>query len=116
MKKIGKYILGCFISILIMSAFWIHPVYAETTVAQLSLHAYGNSLTGSSNGNVGHAFLSIKNTTNSTLNFLDYPIPAKEMITVSIWPDKMSPIECGGVYINWEMVVCKKYEYILYCY
>lgn len=60
MKKIGKYILGCFISILIMSAFWIHPVYAETTVAQLSLHAYGNSLTGSSNGNVGHAFLSIK--------------------------------------------------------
>ena len=30
MKKIGKYILGCFISILIMSAFWIHPVYGST--------------------------------------------------------------------------------------
>lgn len=107
MKNIGKHIWGCFISILIISAFWIHPVHADNTVAQLTLHAYGNSLTGASNGNVGHAFLSIKNTTNTTLNFMDYPIPAKEMITVSIWPDKMSPIECGGVYINWEMVVCK---------
>lgn len=29
------------------------------------------------------------------------------MITVSIWPDKMSPIKSGGVYINWEMVECK---------
>lgn len=62
MKKIGKYILGCFISILIMSAFWIHPVYADNTVAQLTLHAYGKStITGSSaGGDVGHTFLSIK--------------------------------------------------------
>ena len=95
------------ILLLFVLVSWFYPVHADNTVAQLTLHAYGNSLTGSSNGNVGHAFLSIKNTTNATLNFLDYPIPAKEMITVSIWPDKMSPIKCGGVYINWEMVVCK---------
>lgn len=107
MKKIKVNLLGCMLLFFLLSVTWFYPVHADNTVAQLTLHAYGNSLTGSSNGNVGHAFLSIKNTTNTTLNFLDYPIPAKEMITVSIWPDKMSPIECGGVYINWEMVVCK---------
>lgn len=112
MKKIGKYILGCFISILIMSAFWIHPVYADNTVAQLTLHAYGKStITGSSaGGDVGHTFLSIKNKTNSTLNFLDYPIPAKEMITVSIWQEGITSIGSGGIYINLEMILSKNVD------
>ena len=112
MKKIGKYILGCFISILIMSAFWIHPVYADNTVAQLTLHAYGKStITGSSaGGDVGHTFLSIKNKTNSTLNFLDYPIPAKEMITVSIWQEGITSIGSGGIYINLEMTLSKNVD------
>ena len=112
MKKIGKYILGCFISILIMSAFWIHPVYADNTVAQLTLHAYGKStITGSSaGGDVGHTFLSIKNKTNSTLNFLDYPIPAKEMVTVSIWQEGITSIGSGGIYINLEMTLSKNVD------
>ena len=112
MKKIGKYILDCFISILIMSAFWIHPVYADNTVAQLTLHAYGKStITGSSaGGDVGHTFLSIKNKTNSTLNFLDYPIPAKEMITVSIWQEGITSIGSGGIYINLEMILSKNVD------
>lgn len=94
----------------LLSVIWFQPVYAEGTVARLTLHVYGNSLTGSSGGNLGHAFLSIRNISRSTLNFLDYPIPAKTMITVSIWPDKMSPIKAGGVYINREMVICKNVE------
>lgn len=112
MKKIGKYILDCFISILIMSAFWIHPVYADNTVAQLTLHAYGKStITGSSaGGDVGHTFLSIKNKTNSTLNFLDYPIPAKEMVTVSIWQEGITSIGSGGIYINLEMTLSKNVD------
>lgn len=112
MKKIGKYILGCFVSILIMSAFWTHPVYADNTVAQLTLHAYGKStITGSSaGGDVGHTFLSIKNKTNSTLNFLDYPIPAKEMLTVSIWQEGITSIGSGGIYINLEMTLCKNVD------
>ena len=93
--------------VLALSVLWFCPVHADDTVAQLTLYSYGNSLTGSSNGNVGHAFLSIKNKTDVTLNFLNYPIPAKEMITVSIWPDKMSAMNAGGLYINREMVVCK---------
>lgn len=112
MKKTGKHIWGCFISILIISAFWIHPVHADNTVAQLTLHAYGKStITGSSEGgNVGHTFLSIKNKTNSTLNFLDYPIPAKEMITVSIWQEGITSLGSGGIYINLEMTLSKNID------
>ncbi|WP_368191681.1 Ig domain-containing protein [Blautia sp. 1033sp1_1033st1_G9_1033SCRN_220408] len=112
MKKIGKHIFGCFVSILIMSVFWLHPVYADNTVAQLTLHAYGKStITGSSaGGDFGHTFLSIKNKTNSTLNFLDYPIPAKEMITVSIWREGITSIGSGGIYINLEMTLCKNVD------
>ena len=104
MKKLKINFIAYIILFFLATVTWPYPAHAESTVAQLALHAHGNAPVESS-GDVGHAFLSIKNTTNTTLNFLDYPIPAKEMITVSIWPDTMSPIGSGGVFINREMVV-----------
>lgn len=106
MKRKISFILGVISLITILFIGQPKCIYAENNVAQLTLHAYGDALPGS-NGDLGHTFLSIKNTTNSTLDFLGYPIYPKKVISVSIWPDRMSPFNAGGVYINREMVVCR---------
>lgn len=59
MRKVRPNIIGCIILFLTLFVTWVTPVHADNTVAQLTLHAYGTAL-GSSNGDVGHAFLSIK--------------------------------------------------------
>lgn len=59
MRKVRPNIIGCIILFLTLFVTWVTPVHADNTVAQLTLHAYGTAL-GSSNGDVGHAFLGYK--------------------------------------------------------
>lgn len=68
MRKAKHSIIGGIILFPILFVVWVTPVCADNIVAKLTLHAYGTTSNPFSAGDLGHTFLSIKNTTNSTLN------------------------------------------------
>ena len=88
--------------ILLSFYFLISPiqvVHADSTIATLSIYAFDKDGDLTS----GHAWITIRNNTASTLDFLSYPIDPGKTISVSIWPDSKHNLGYGGVFINREM-------------
>ena len=77
-------LLLCVLLTGILSACGSSKDAAQSGPAELGIYAFGTTTV--SNKDRGHAFLSLKNTSDATIDFLNYPIIPGEEITIGYWP------------------------------
>ena len=71
------------------------PKDAEPSAAELGIYAFGT--TTISKKDQGHTFLTLKNTSDETIDFLNYPIVPGEEITLGYWSS-------ASVYLNYDAI------------
>ena len=77
---------------------------SSSRCAILTIYAQGDGYSSSLNGNYGHVWLTIQNSSSNNWKFLSYTVKPGEMISISKWQD--GGIGKGGVYINREQIKC----------
>lgn len=80
---------------------------APAAAAELGIYAFGT--TTISNKDQGHTFLTLKNTSGETMDFLNYPLLPDQEITIAYWPGgDASPGVAErprtGVYLNFDAI------------
>ena len=100
-------LLLCVLLTGILSACGSSKDAAQSGPAELGIYAFGTTTV--SNKDRGHAFLSLKNTSDATIDFLNYPIIPGEEITIGYWPGGEATPGVAkrpkkGVYLNFDAI------------